>query len=290
MDQVLKSTVNALICLPLFLAGLPSTPLARQATPGSRVNDTMTNADALKLVKVGVAEPKIRENIEWSKPGFDTGARGLEQLGNTGVGDEVNNEVNDSQSAPSAPGAQGRGSGPCEPPPGRGKPSGNRLKFNRLPPSRFYEFIRPDDATTYRLPPAPAADAGRRPGPTKRMRIGDVRPLTPPLRASVSGKCFDLGGGYDEILGVVSGGARQVRLRFASVSIPSGAKLFVSSMRNPEETYGPYERRGPSGDGTFWTPPIEGDGAVVEYYNPRPASGPRGRRVAFLITEVSHIP
>lgn len=125
---------------------------------------------------------------------------------------------------------------------------------------------------------------------TKQLRIGTVRPLTSPLSFPASGKCFDLGqAGYDNVLAVISEGARQVRVHFEQVDLPKGAKLYVSSLKNPNEIYGPYTGRGLSNDGSFWTPPIEGEGVLIEYYRPRSVSNPTGQRIAFQVTEMSHV-
>jgi hypothetical protein len=167
--------------------------------------------------------------------------------------------------------------------------NGKQSSFDKSPPRRAYDFIRADDASTHRLPPLAKAGAEPSQGINKKLRIGTVRAITPPLSFPAAGKCFDLGeDGDDIVLAIVSADARQVRVHFEQVMLPVGAKIFVSSLENSDEFYGPYEGRGPSGDGSFWTPPVEGDGVLIEYYRPRSISGMKGKRANFQVTEIGH--
>ncbi|HEX8353699.1 MAG TPA: hypothetical protein VF611_12410 [Pyrinomonadaceae bacterium] len=285
----MKKRLIDIVSVCLLMTALPSSLPAQRAGRGAADGVVMTNADVIRLVKLGVAEHEIIGRIRRSKPRFDTSAGALKRLRKAGVGDELIREVLNPRKVAHVSGSDRNGAAPCVQPPGGANAPAYRSEYDGQPPSRFYEFIKPDDASTRRLQPAPAPDDRRQPFQNRLKRIGVVNPLTPPLTTSEHGKCFDLGRGYDEVLRVVSEGARQVRLRFASVALPPGAKLFVSSGKNPGEVYGPYEGRGPSADDTFWTPPVDGDTVVVEYYIPLPASERGGRRVPFKITEVSHI-
>lgn len=102
----------------------------------------------------------------------------------------------------------------------------------------------------------------------KFLRIGVVRPLTTPLDPLFDSTLYTVTEGYIRVAGVVSEGAVAVRVQFKDMSLPQGARVFVYSATNPNEFYGPYTGRGPSADGTFWTPPIQGDTAVIEYFTP----------------------
>ena len=154
-----------------------------------------------------------------------------------------------------------------------------------VPPSRIHSRVRLTPGATYRLPPL-NSPAGQK-GAGKRMQVGVVRPLS--LNPLTRAKWYDLGAaGTAGIVAVTSEGAAQVRLYFSRVALPVGAKLYVYSLKNPGEIYGAYEGRGPSGDGAFWTPPVEGDGIVVEYFSPRRVRSRRSKP-PFQIKEVSHI-
>lgn len=248
----------------------------------------MTNADVIKLVRLGVAETVIIEKIRRSSPRFDTSAKGLKRLKKAGAGEALIAEMISIRGSGSAQGDAGRVSVGCLPVHTGVVSSGDRHEFDKLPPSRFYDLVEVGESATHRLP-APVADSARRPAQTGPMKIGVVRPLQPPLNISTHGKCFALHQGLDEIMAIVSEGARQLRVRFTSADIPRGAKLYVSSLRNRAEIYGPYEGRGPSGDGAFWSPPVDGDGVLIEYFYPHGATGHKGRRGPFEIVEVSHI-
>ncbi len=89
------------------------------------------------------------------------------------------------------------------------------------------------------------------------------------------------------MMGVVSEGALYTRVHFTGMSLPAGARVFVYSMKNPDDFYGPYEGHGHSEDGTFWTPPMEGDGVVIEYITPNSTANPEA--VPFRVLDISHI-
>lgn len=284
----MKKLTLAFLCLYLFMTGLLCSALAQNATHSKTKKATMTNAQVSKLVKRRLTDAAIIESIRQSIPRFDISAKGLKQLRKAHVGEAVISEIVDAQRA-AVPSSAAQGGHPCNPAPSGTMTGGYRSGIDKRPPSQFYKFITLDEASTFRLPPV--LDAGReRLSPTKQMRIGVVRPLTPPIDPLVKGKCFDLGpDGVDQIIAIVSEGARQLRVRFASVDMPPKAKLFVYSMQNQNEIHGPYEGHGIAGQASFWTPPMEGDGVVIEYYQPRAAVKSQRKRGDFLIIELSHI-
>lgn len=284
----MRKPFTAFCCACLVTAAL-LLPCLSQSTARGRRRAVLTNAEVVRLVRRGVSEAVVIERIRRSRPRFDISRRALRRLRDAGVSEAVIDEMVRTQRDASTPhAAGGREGAPCLPASGGADSSGDRQTPASLPPSRFDDSIAADESSTHRLPPAPGS-AQTSGGMTKQMRVGVVRPLAPSLDISAVGRCFDLGHGTDEIMAVVSEGARQVRVRFASVSIPRGAKLYVSSLRDRAEVYGPYEGRGPSGDGAFWTPPVEGDGVVIEYYSPRSAPGREGRSAPFRVVEVSHV-
>jgi hypothetical protein len=121
----------------------------------------------------------------------------------------------------------------------------------------------------------------------KRLQIGTVRHFSRSLDISTESAIYRVAEGEVRVMGVVSEGALYTRLHFTKVALPAGARIFVYSLRNPDEFYGPYEGKGPSNDETFWTPPMEGDGAVIEYFSPQPLTD--SQKPPFEVSELSHI-
>lgn len=256
--------------------------------------DVLTNARVIQLVKKGIAEEAIIEKIRRSEHRFDISVKGLRSLRFAGVSEAVISEIVHIQGNASslAQNSAGEAPRPCAPfPIAMASTNDNESMFDSLPPSRTYPFIEVDESNTYRLPQlSDLPAAGPQQPQTKQLRIGAIRPLTMPLNPLTFGKCFDLSeAGYDRIMAIISEGARQVRVHFAEVALPPEAKLFVYSMKNPSEIYGPYEGKGPSGDGAFWTPPVEGEAAVIEFYVPPSASGQEKGHAAFKVTKISHV-
>ena len=120
----------------------------------------------------------------------------------------------------------------------------------------------------------------------KVLRIGVVRPLVTPLDALSDSTLYTVAEGYIRVAGVVSEGAVAVRVQFKDMSLPPGARVFVYSPTNPNEYYGPYDGRGASEDGTFWTPPIQGDTAVIEYFTPAKSNSANS---PFRVSSIAHI-
>ncbi|HEX8142227.1 MAG TPA: Calx-beta domain-containing protein [Pyrinomonadaceae bacterium] len=155
----------------------------------------------------------------------------------------------------------------------------------QAPLGRLYDHLRVESARIHRLPALKATEAQRT--SQKQVRIGEVRAFPGPLKSSADSTLFNIPEGDVRMMGIVSEGALYTRLHFTKMALPKGARLFVYSAKNPDEFYGPYEGRGPSGDGSFWTPPMEGDEIVVEYFLPKSIAP--STEEAFQISEVSHI-
>jgi hypothetical protein len=151
-------------------------------------------------------------------------------------------------------------------------PVEERVARGEIPPSRIRKHLKPDPAKVQRLPPPNKQELRTKLQGDRGRQIGIVRPLpaaSEPLRQAAR---FDAPEGEVFVMGFVSEGALRVRLRLTEVDLPPGARLYVYSASNPEDMYGPYERRGPFGDGTFWTPPMQGESVVLEYVRPRTSS------------------
>jgi uncharacterized protein (TIGR03437 family) len=158
-------------------------------------------------------------------------------------------------------------------------PIAERAAKGEAPLSRKYDSIRIEAAPLHRLP-APRPEELRPKNAEKKLRIGVNRRLPQPLDESAGSSFFDLPEGRAGVMRVGSAGAVQIRLHFSRVALSANARLFVYSAKNPDEFYGPY-RRDDGGD--FWTPPLEGEEAVVEFF------APDGEQPEFQIVEVSHI-
>jgi hypothetical protein len=120
------------------------------------------------------------------------------------------------------------------------------------------------------------------------MQIGTVRQLEQSVSKFSQGDAFTVAGGKAWVAQITSEAAIQTRLRFVNMNLPQGAKVFVYSAVNPNEIYGPYEKRGESKNGDFWTPPVEGDSVIVEYFAPD-ENGLTKNKLPFQIIEVGHI-
>ena len=135
------------------------------------------------------------------------------------------------------------------------------------PLSKLYSHLRVDPSKIERLPALTAREM-RKELSEKILRIGVVRSLDRPLNPLTDGPLYRIVEGDVRVMGVVSEGALYTRVHFTGMSLPAGARVFVYSMKNPDDFYGPYEGHGHSEDGTFWTPPMEGEGVVIEYFTP----------------------
>ncbi len=162
-----------------------------------------------------------------------------------------------------------------------------QIPGGELPLSRVYEFIKPDASKTTRLPKLTEAQKASS-SIGKRMQIGTVRQLERQVSKFSQGDSFTVADGKVWIAQITSEAAIQTRLRFNNMNLPEGAKVFVYSDVNPNEVYGPYKKHGDSDTGDFWTPPVEGDSVIVEYFAPN-GNGLTKNKLPFQIVEVSHI-
>lgn len=102
------------------------------------------------------------------------------------------------------------------------------------------------------------------------------------------GRWMDLeGGSRIWRLRITSPGAVHLRLHFSAFSVEDG-EVWIYSPDGVSAAEGPFRGKGPWDDGDFWTAPLIGDTAVIEFVE---AGGKRkGRRdVPFLVDRVSHI-
>lgn len=120
----------------------------------------------------------------------------------------------------------------------------------------------------------------------KLLRIGVVRPLVTPLDPLSDSTLYKVTEGDIRVAGVVSEGAVAVRIQFKDMLLPPGARVFVYSASDPNEYFGPYEGRGASDDGTFWTPAIHGDSAIIEYFAPAKSNS---AKTPFKVSSIAHI-
>ena len=120
----------------------------------------------------------------------------------------------------------------------------------------------------------------------KVLRIGIVRSLATPLDPLADSELYPVNEGYIRVAGIVSEGAAGVRVQFKDMALPPGARVFVYSQANPSEYYGPFDGRDASEDGTFWTPAMQGDTAVIEYFIP---AGSDTTKSPFSVSSIAHI-
>lgn len=142
-----------------------------------------------------------------------------------------------------------------------------RAARGEAPLNRLYDYVKVEQSKIRRLSaldPRQLEEAK----PDKKLRIGVVRAFSRPVRVSSDSTLYSVAEGDVRVMGIVSEGALYTRVHFTNMSLPAGARVFVYSLKNAEEFYGPFEGRGPSGDGTFWTPPMEGDAVAIEYFTP----------------------
>jgi len=156
----------------------------------------------------------------------------------------------------------------------------------KAPLSQLYGHLKTDPAKVKRLPALDPREKLKT-LPSKALRIGAIRTLPKPIKGSSDGTVYQIAEGDVRVFEVVSEGALYTRVHFKGMSLPDGARVFVYSLANPDEYYGPYEGRGLSDDGTFWTPPMKGDGVVIEYFVPKGAENFQSS--PFKISEVAHV-
>jgi outer membrane protein assembly factor BamB len=164
-------------------------------------------------------------------------------------------------------------------------PGAVKAARGEAPFSRMYGHLKLDSTKTKRLGQLSQSEQKRKKG-DKFLRIGVVRPLATPLDPISDSALYTVAEGDIRVGGVVSEGAVAVRVQFKDMSLPPGARVFVYSLTNPNEYYGPYVGRGASEDGTFWTPPMRGDTAVIEYFTPARSSS---AKTPFKVFSIAHV-
>lgn len=172
----------------------------------------------------------------------------------------------------------------------RHKSPATKSKVGDMLPSRMYRRVRLTKAATHRLSKVVQSAAIGKGGKGQPLQVGVARALS--LDPMTQGVWFDLGdAGRAAMLGIISEGAVQVRVQFVGTNLLPGAKLFVRSMNDPDEVYGVFDSRGAPGDGEFWSPPVRGEGVVIEYIEPQMARSNRRRKKIppFRIVQISHI-
>lgn len=118
-----------------------------------------------------------------------------------------------------------------------------------------------------------------------RPRVAVTRKV-PRLTAS-EGVWRDLGDlGWLWIASVTSPGAYNTRLHFTDMQLPDGGELYVYGPAEAQITDGPFGGVGPFGHGSFWSPLVSGETAVVEYLAP---AGPKPTALPFRIDDLMHM-
>ena len=163
-------------------------------------------------------------------------------------------------------------------------PNAVKAARGEVPFSRKYGHLKLSAAKTKRLGRLNPSEQ-KKTKDDKLLHIGVVRPLLTPLDPLSDSDVYTVDEGYIRVAGVVSEGAVAVRVQFKDMALPAGARVFVYSPTNPNEYYGPYTGRGASEDGTFWTPPIHGDTAIIEYFTP---AGSSSAKTPFRVDSIAH--
>ena len=86
------------------------------------------------------------------------------------------------------------------------------------------------------------------------------------------------------VLIIKSSGASGIGLHFRNFALTGGDEVYVYGPSGDSIVSGPYTKKGPWGNGEFWSGTLVGDTAVIEFY-----TGPDQHRKGFEIFEVSHI-
>ena len=154
----------------------------------------------------------------------------------------------------------------------------------QAPLTKLYSHLKADVAKARRL--RPLTEREKLKTWEKLLQVGVVRSFLRPLDPLLDSASYVVPDGDVRVASIVTEGALFTRVHFKGMSLPVGARVFVYSIANPDEYYGPYEGTGLTGDGTFWTPPMSGDGVVIEYFAP---TGTGSNDVPFKINEVAHI-
>jgi trypsin-like peptidase len=94
-------------------------------------------------------------------------------------------------------------------------------------------------------------------------------------------------GGFVWALAIQSQGAGALRVHIGGLDLPGSADLFFFNQSG--QAFGPYSKKGPNGDGQFWTDTVFGSEGIVllRHYGPDGAAALKG--LSFSISEVGHI-
>lgn len=168
---------------------------------------------------------------------------------------------------------------------------GEKVRRGMAPLSRLSTQVKLETVRVHRLPALDPREM-RPERKSIRLRIGAMRQLDQPLSTQKDGTAFQVPEGKLFLIRVASEGAKMARLHFNQVTLPPGARLFVSSRAYPDEAY-PLHLPGEDGlnvvgQREFWTPPLTGEEIVVEYLasdngRDEPSAQP------FVIDQISHI-
>jgi len=120
------------------------------------------------------------------------------------------------------------------------------------------------------------------------LKIGVVRTLSPGV--SVSGlerAHVSRSRSLVWTTSIVAADAAGIRVHLTNLDLPPGAELYFFG--GADEAYGPFEGRGPHGDGDFWTPSVQGTEAALLVRHVGPATAADRRRIAFTVAEVGYL-
>jgi len=94
-------------------------------------------------------------------------------------------------------------------------------------------------------------------------------------------------GGFVWAAAIRSEGAEAIRVRISGLNLSDDADLFF--FNEAGQAFGPYSKRGPNGDGDFWSNTVMSSEGVVllRHYGPNGKADLKG--VSFTIAEVGHI-
>jgi uncharacterized protein (TIGR03437 family) len=99
------------------------------------------------------------------------------------------------------------------------------------------------------------------------------------------GQWMEAEGGRVWRLRISSPGAVHLRLHFRTFGVGDG-EVWIYTPDRDAPAEGPFRGKGPWGDGDFWTAPVIGDSAVIEYIR---APGSRSPEIPFEVDKISHI-
>ena len=159
---------------------------------------------------------------------------------------------------------------------------------SEVPISRRYPQIKPESVTAHILPPLSERDRQKLEASDnrKKVRIGAIRNFAAPLDGLADSTGFTVPEGRVAIVRVVTTGSLFVRVHFTDVALPAGARLFVYA---PGQTDVFSVSSQAVSNKEFWTPPIKGDQAVIEYFVPKDLPSAAQLQSPFRISAVSHI-